>query len=122
MRAQEVEVQRVVGARDRAGRRLGVEAHLPVTTRGLGPRHVEERPPRDRDEPAGRIGGRLVAPRGERPDERLLDRVLGRREVGSATDEDAQDPRDEPAELDVVHRQSVTVGGSLMNGRTSSHS
>ena len=49
VRAQEVEVQRVVGARDRAGRRLGVEPDLPVAARRLGPRHVEERPPRDRD-------------------------------------------------------------------------
>ena len=30
VRAQEVEVQRVVGARNRAGRRLGVESELPI--------------------------------------------------------------------------------------------
>ena len=58
----------------------------------------------------------------ERPDERLLDRVLGRREVCAATDEDAQDPWDERAQLDVVHGHSVTVGGAVRNGRTSSHS
>ncbi len=34
---------------------------------------------------------------GERPDERLLHGVLGRREVCTATDEDAQDPWDELA-------------------------
>ena len=59
---------------------------------------------------------------GERPDERLLHGVLGRREVGTATDEDAQDPWDELAELDLVHGHSVTVGGSARKGRTSSHS
>ena len=48
--------------------------------------------------------------------------VLGRREVGSATDEDAQDLRDELAELDIVHSHSVKVGGGARNGRTSSHS
>ena len=66
--------------------------------------------------------GRLVLPRRERPDERLLHRVLGRREVGTATDEDAQDLRDELAQLDVVHGHSVTVGGAVRKGRTSSHS
>ena len=38
--------------------------------------------------------------RRERPDERLLDGVLGRREVRTATDEDTQDLRDELAQLD----------------------
>jgi predicted RNA polymerase sigma factor len=33
--AQEVEAQRVVGARDRAGRRLGVESELSVAARGV---------------------------------------------------------------------------------------
>ena len=69
----------------------------------------------------GSAGG-SSRPRRERPDERLLHRVLGRREVGAATDEDAQHLRDEPAQLDVVHGQSVTVGGAVRNGRTSSHS
>ena len=35
VRAQEVEVQRVVGARDRAGRRFGVESELSVAARGV---------------------------------------------------------------------------------------
>ena len=122
VRAQEVEAQRVVGARDRAGRRFGVEADLSVAARRVRPRHVEERSPRDRDEPARGVGGQLVLPRGERPDERLLHGVLGRREVGTATDEDAQDPWDELAQLDVVHGHWVTVGGAVRKGRTSSHS
>ena len=59
--------------------------------------------------PVGSAGASSL-PRGERPDERLLHGVLGRREVGSATDEDAQHPGDELAQLDVVHGHSVTVG------------
>ena len=66
--------------------------------------------------------GWIVLPRVQCPDERLLHRVLGRREVGTATDEDAQDLRDELTQLDVVHDHSVTVGGSVRKGRTSSHS
>ena len=66
--------------------------------------------------------GRSSLPRGERSDERLLHRVLGRREVRTATDEDAQDPGDELAQLDLVHGHSVTVGGAVRKGRTSSHS
>ena len=72
-------------------------------------------------QPVGSAGA-LVLPRRERPDERLLHGVLGRREVGAATDEDAQDLRDELAQLDVVHGHSVTVGGAVRKGRTSSHS
>ena len=66
--------------------------------------------------------GRLVLPRRQRPDERLLHGVLGRREVRTTTDEDAQDPWDELAELDLVHGHSATVGGAARKGRTSSHS
>ena len=71
--------------------------------------------------PLGSAGG-SSSPRGQRPDERLLHGVLGRREVSTATDEDAQDPRDERTQLDVVHGHSVTVGGAVRKGRTSSHS
>ena len=53
-------------------------------------------------QPPGSAGS-VALPRGQRPDERLLHRVLGRREVRTATDEDAQDLGDELAELDVVH-------------------
>src|SRR5690606_12079023 len=74
------------------------------------------------DQPAFGISGRLLLPRGERPDERFLHRVLGRREVGAATDEDAEHLRDEVAQLVVVHAHSVTVGGAARNGRTSNHS
>ena len=57
-------------------------------------------------------------------EQRLLDGVLGRREIGSATDEDTQDSGSElPQQLVVgLLAHSVTVGGSVRNGRTSSHS
>ena len=66
-------------------------------------------------QPSGSAGG-SSSHADERPDERLLHGVLGRREVGTATDEDAQDLRDELAELDVVHGHSVTVGGAVEEG------
>lgn len=61
-------------------------------------------------------------PRGERSDERFLHRVLGHGEVGAPMNEDTQDRRDELAEGEVVHAHSVTVGGAVRKGRTSSHS
>ena len=52
-------------------------------------------------------------------EQRLLNSVLGRREVASTADEDAKDLRGEvPQEL--VH--SVAAGASPRNGRTSIHS
>ena len=122
VRAEEVEVQCVVCARHRTGRWFGVEAGLPVAAGRVRPSQVDERSPRHRDQPALGIGRRCLVPCRVRPDERFLDRVLGRREVGAATDEDAQDLGDELTELDLVHDQSVTVCGSARNGRSSSHS
>lgn len=89
---------------------------------GVGPGQVEEGPPGDRDEPPRAVGGHLVLPRREGPDERLLDGVLGGREVSTATDEDAQDPGDERSQLAAVHGHWATLGGAVMKGRTSSHS
>ncbi len=100
---QEVEAQRVVGARDRPARRFGVDSELSITPSGVRPRRVEEDPPGDGDEPGGGVGGAFVLPRGEGPEECLLDGVLGGREVCAATEEDAQDPGDELAQLDLVH-------------------
>jgi hypothetical protein len=122
VRAQEVEAQSVVGARHHTGRRLGVESDLSVATRRVRPCHVEQGSPGDRDQPALGIGRHLVVPGAMRSDERLLHGVLGRREVCTATEKDAQDRWDELAQLDVVHGHSVTVGGAVMKGRTSSHS
>ena len=96
-------MQRVVGARHHTGRRLDFESDLSVVTCRVRPRQVDECSPGDRDQPALGIGGRLLFPCRDGPDECLLDRVLGRREVGTATDEDAQDLGDELAEPDIVH-------------------
>ena len=120
--AEEVEPQRVVGARDVAGRRVGVDSPLSVAAGCVGPRHVEEGSPRHRDEPRRGVSRLVALPGGECPDERLLHRVLGRREVGSATDEDAQDLWDELPKFDVVGDHEPKLGGSAMKGRTSSHS
>ena len=48
--------------------------------------------------------------------------VLGRREVGSAADQDAEDLGSEVPQQVVHVRQSVMDGGSSMTGRTSIHS
>ena len=116
VRAQEVEVERVVEARHLAGRRRGVVPHLAIATGRIRPGQVEERPPRDRDQPALGVGGLARRPTRRAPGRGLLHRVLGRREVCTATDEDAQDLRDELTELDVVHR-SVGDGRAARSGR-----
>lgn len=122
MRGEEVEVQGVVSAGHDTGGGIAVEPDLPVAARGVRSRHVDERPPGDRDQPALGIRRCVVLPRRECPDQRLLHSFLGRREVCTAADEDAQDLRDELAQLDVVHDHSVTVGGAPRKGRSSSHS
>src|SRR3546814_18834187 len=102
---------------DLTGRRLAVDAELAVPARGVRPDDVEQGSPRHGGQPRRRIRRALVLPGGERPDERLLHRVLGRREVGSATDEDAQHVRDELAQLELVH--SVQRLRPVLYGRTS---
>src|SRR5262249_61277158 len=57
VRAQEVELQRVVDARDGTGRRFRFETDLAVTACRIRPRHVEEGSPRDGDEPPRGGGG-----------------------------------------------------------------
>ena len=115
-------MQGVVGARHQTGGRLGVESDLPFATRRVRSHQVEECSPGGGDEPSLGIGGHFVFPRRECSDERFLHRVLGRREVCTATDEDAQDRWRKLAQLDVVHGHSVTVSGAPRKGRTSSHS
>jgi hypothetical protein len=66
-------------------------------------------------------------PAAQRLEQALLDGILRRREVSPATHEDTYDGGDELPQGRLVHRRhpgrhSVTVGGSAMNGRTSSHS
>ena len=69
----------------------------------LGAGRVEEPPPGHGDEPGLRIPGRVGRPDSERLDQRVLHRVLGRREVGSAADEDPQHTRGEAPEQELIH-------------------
>ena len=88
VRAQEVQLERVVGCLARAGRGLALDPCLAVPPRGLGPGGVEELAPGDRDQPALGIPGRIVRPPAQGFDQGFLHGVLGRREVSSATAED----------------------------------
>lgn len=119
---QEVQRERVVHrcARPRPG--LGVDEDLAASTGRIGAHGVEESAPRHRDQPALRVARRILRPHPQGFDERVLDGILGRREIRSAADEDADHRGDERAQQRLVHVYSVTVGGSDMNGRTSSHS
>jgi hypothetical protein len=98
------------------------EPGLSVASRGVRSGHIDEGSPGDGDQPALGIRRWVDLPRAERPDQRLLHGVLGRREVCAAADEDAQDLRNELPQPNVVDNHSVTVGGAVRNGRTSSHS
>ena len=91
MRAQEVQLERVVDHLGRVGRGLAIDAFLAVPSRGIGAGGVEELPPGHRDQPALGVPRWVVRPRPHRLDQGVLHGVLGRREVGSATDEDTND-------------------------------
>jgi hypothetical protein len=66
------------------------------------------------------VAGRVGRPDPYRLDHGVLNGVLGRREIGSATDEDPDDRGHQFPQRRFVH--SVTVGASVRNGRISSHS
>jgi hypothetical protein len=68
-----------------------VDPFLPAASGRLGALRVDQLAAGDAQEPRLRVVGRVVRPVPDRLDERLLHGVLGRREVCSATDEDAQD-------------------------------
>jgi hypothetical protein len=114
----------------RSGRRLYLDPLLPVATGGLGAVGVEELAPGNRDQPALRVGRRPVRPGQRGLDECFLHGVLGRPDVDSATHEDADHRGSQLPQQQFVHHlicpgrsgHSVTVGGALRNGRTSSHS
>ena len=108
-RAQEVQRERVVDVRHRAGRRLGVHDVLAHPACRLRPRVVEEPVPRRGYEPPFGIARRVVGPGSQRAHERLLHGVLGRREVRSAPDEDANHRGHELPQQRVVH--SPVAGG-----------
>ena len=114
--AEEVQLQRVVDLRARAGRGLRLDQHLPRRRAAVGAGGVEELPPGHGDQPGLRVPRRVVRPRRTASTQRLLHGVLGRREVGSAADEDRDHARDEARS-----RASSTGIGSLRDGRRLGH-
>ena len=123
MRAQEVQLERVIRHLARAGHGLALDEHLAVPSGGISAGGVEELPPGHGDQPALGIPRRVVRPYAQRLDQGVLHGILSRREVGSATDEDPDHSRCEGPQHGLVHLcHSVMVGGAARKGRTSSHS
>lgn len=128
VRAEEVELERVVRRWRGAGRRFLFDEVLTPAAGGVRPGRVEELAPGHGDQPALRVPRLLDGPDTDRLDQCVLYGVLGRREVGSAADEDREHARCEASEQGLVHLRghvgshSVMVGGSVRNGRSSSHS
>ncbi len=104
VRAQEVELERVVDHGRGPGRRLLVDEVLPPAARGVRAGGVEEPAPGHGDQPALRIARRVGRPHADRLDQGVLHGVLGRREVRSAADEDGEHAGREAPQEDLVHR------------------
>ena len=123
MRAQEVEPERVVMLRHRARFALLREPLLPRGACRIAAHLIEERTPRDRDEPRTDVAHALEHRSLEGAHEGGLHRILGRREVRAAPDEDADDLRDRSAQRRRIHRRHPTSAGTaLITSRSSSHS
>src|SRR5439155_13144521 len=88
VRAQEVQLERVVHYLAGAGRGLALDAYLAVLSGGIGAGGVEELTPGHGDQPALGVPRRVVRPYAYGLDQGVLHGILGRREVGSATDEE----------------------------------
>lgn len=122
-------LQRVVGALGGTRHGLREQTCLPATPRVVGADEIQELAPRHGDEPALWIVRRIGGPAADHRAQSLLNGVLGRREVGSATDEDTQHsgyefPKQAAERLGAARLagHSVTVGGAVRNGLSSSHS
>ena len=101
--AEEEDPQRVVGVLGGPDAGLGVDRDLAPPAGGLGPYDVEEPPPRDRHQPALRVArGARLGEGAHRLDQGFLDGVLGRREVGSTTDENADHRGDDLPQRNLV--------------------
>ena len=126
MRAQEVQLQRVIRGLGRSWRRFVCDPELATTPCDVGSGEIDETSPCRGDQPALGVVGALVRPCFDGPDQCFLDGVLGGGEVRSTVDEGRQYARNQISQLGLVHRiaghYSVTVVGAPMNGRTSSHS
>ena len=105
--AQEVQLQRVVHLGARPGRRLVVDELLAPPSGGVGAGGVEELAPGHGDQPALGVPRRVVRPHPHGLDQRLLDGVLGRREVGSAADEDPDHGGGEGPQQGGIHTRST---------------
>jgi hypothetical protein len=90
MRAQEVQRECVVRAFGGTRLGLGEQTFLSAAPGDVGAGEVEELPPGHGDEPGLGIGWGLGPPPDDGFDQCFLNGVLGRREVGSAADEDAE--------------------------------
>lgn len=109
MGAEDVEVEGVIGVRDAVrpgfgrgsglGESGGHDPFLAFHPRSFRSHDVEELPPRHRHEPAPPVTGRVGPPRSQGFDERVLNGILGGREVCSTTDEDADHGGDELTQL-----------------------
>lgn len=110
--AQEVELERVVHRRRGTGHWFLVDDVLAPAAGGVRPGRVEELAPGGGDQPPLRIPRRVGRPHADSLDQGVLYGVLGRREVGSAADEDAEHARREAPEQEVIHWRghSVMVG------------
>jgi hypothetical protein len=84
------EQQGVVGLLGLARPGLQMKPQFAAPARGFRPLPVDQLAPRNGDQPAPRIVGWVFRPATGGLDQRLLNGVLGRREVGSTTDEDTQ--------------------------------
>ena len=103
----------------RALRRLERNNVLAAAAGGLGADDVDRPALCHRDQPASRVLGHLRVPGAVRLEQRLLHGVLSRREVGAATDEDADHLRHERPQQGLVHDSAEP---SSMTLRTWSHS
>ena len=117
MRAQEVQLECVVLDLAQVRRGLALDEYLAVSSGGISADGVEELPPGHGDEPALGVPRRVLRPDAQRLNQGLLHGILGRREVGSATDEDANDGGRQGPQQDLVHHALLRDGRGLDHER-----
>jgi hypothetical protein len=110
VRAQEVQVKRVVRHLARAGHGLAVSEYLAVPSGGTGSGGVKELTPGHGDQPALGVSRRALRPPAHGFDHGVLHGVLGRLEVGSAADEDPDHDGGEGPQQGLIHRASLRDG------------
>ena len=85
-----------------ARRRFRVHLLLTAQPGGLAAAGVDQPPRRDRGQPRARVARRVLGPRPQRLQQRLLQRVLGGVEVLAPPDQPGEHPRDESAQRALV--------------------